>query len=119
MVVRSIGKHVPGVRTPSEHELGKQVKPEKAVFVHDPPDGSASVQSPVVFALGSGSEVSQFAAHNPGLRTPSRHVVAVQLPVFVQDPPEGNAIEQSPTVFALVSSSDASQVAKKMEVRDV
>ena len=33
--------------------------PGKAVFVHDPPEGSASVQSPGPSALGSSTEASQ------------------------------------------------------------
>ena len=33
--------------------------PGKAVFVHDPPEGSASVQSPGPSAFGSSSEASQ------------------------------------------------------------
>jgi hypothetical protein len=32
------------------------------VFVHDPPEGSASVQSPGPSAFGSSCEASQFAA---------------------------------------------------------
>jgi hypothetical protein len=57
-----IPEHVPGVRTPSKHNVGVQVNPEMPVFVHDPPDGSASVQSPGPSAFGSSSEASQFAA---------------------------------------------------------
>jgi hypothetical protein len=57
-----IPEHVPGVRTPSKHNVGVQVNPEMPVFVHDPPDASASVQSPGPSAFGSSSEASQFAA---------------------------------------------------------
>jgi hypothetical protein len=45
------------------HVVGVQsALPGKAVFVHDPPEGSASVQSPGPSAFGSSSEASQLAA---------------------------------------------------------
>ena len=43
------------------------------MFVHDPPEGSASVQSPGPSAFGSSSEASQFAA-----RLTMRGVVVVE-----------------------------------------
>jgi hypothetical protein len=55
-------KHTPCVRTPSKHEVGIHVNPAMAVFVHDAPDASASVQSPGPSAFGSRSEASQLAA---------------------------------------------------------
>ena len=55
-------RHVPGLRTPSAHDVGKQVNPGTPVFVHDPPDGRAAEQSPTVSALIIMSDASQFAA---------------------------------------------------------
>ena len=49
------------MRTPSKHELKRQVNPDKPVFVQDPPEGSAAEQSPTVSALGRSSDASQFA----------------------------------------------------------
>ena len=56
-----IPAQIPAVRIPSKHELGRQVNPGKAVFVHDSPEGSTAEQSPTVSALGSSSDASQFA----------------------------------------------------------
>ena len=54
--------HTPSVRVPSKHdELDTQVKPDTGVFVQDVPDGSAAEQSPIVSALGTSSDASQFA----------------------------------------------------------
>ena len=64
---------MPGVRTPSKHKVGEHVNPAMAVFVHDPPEGSASVQSPGPSAFGSSSEASQLAA-----RLITRGVVVVE-----------------------------------------
>ena len=55
----AIPEHVPGVRTPSKHNVGEQVNPEMPVFVHDDPEGSITVQSPGPSAFGSSSEASQ------------------------------------------------------------
>jgi hypothetical protein len=63
--VRSVKSlQIPGVRTPSKHELGTHRNPGKPVFVHDTPDASASVQSPGPSAFGSNSEASQLAARS-------------------------------------------------------
>ena len=44
---------------PSEHVVGAQKSPGKAVFLQDDPEGSVAVQSPTSFALASSSEASQ------------------------------------------------------------
>ena len=56
--------HPPCVSIPFKHKVGKHVNPAMAVFVHDPPEGSASVQSPGPSAFGSNSEASQLAARS-------------------------------------------------------
>ena len=58
----TIPLQVPGTRLPSLHVVG--VHPRKLalrVFVQDPPEGSAAVQSPTVSALESSSDASQCA----------------------------------------------------------
>ena len=53
---------VPGLKMPSKHvDAVHPTLPENTVFVHDPPDGRADVQSPVSAALGKSSDASQFS----------------------------------------------------------
>ena len=64
----SRSQHIPGMKTPSKHELGKeQVKPDTGVFVQDVPEGSAAEQSPTVSALGRIPDASQLAKKDGGV----------------------------------------------------
>jgi hypothetical protein len=56
--------HTDRVRNPSKHDVGKQVKPGIAEFVHDSPEGRAAEQFPIVSAFGSSSDASQFTTEN-------------------------------------------------------
>ena len=69
-----------------------------------------------------GPVIGVVPGHAPSVRTPSRHVDAVQknpgfgVGVFVQDPPDGISDEQSPKPAAFKSRVDASQVKQALLV---